>query len=140
MRKTAFCICKNKEAVTAKLISTFVFAISIIQFLCYLNPKFQASSHLLWLYSPVCVGPGWKPRRPVFSQRGSYYDILFSAGQVGDECAILDLASCLDPNAQCSSATSPPTCACIDGFTHNVNTHGCDLRKLSFYPHFRCTQ
>ena len=66
--------------------------------------------------------------------------ILFSAGQVGDECAILDLASCLDPNAQCSSATSPPTCACIDGFTHNVNTRGCDLRKLSFYPYFMCLQ
>ena len=26
---------------------------------------------LLWLYSPVYVGPGRKPRRPVFSQRGS---------------------------------------------------------------------
>ena len=26
----------------------------------------------MWLYSPVCVGPGPKPRRPVFSQRGSY--------------------------------------------------------------------
>ena len=37
----------------------------------FLNPKFQASSHLLWLYSQVCVGPGWKPRRPVYSQRGS---------------------------------------------------------------------
>ena len=33
--------------------------------------QFQASSHLLWLYSLVCVGPGRKPRRPVFSQRGS---------------------------------------------------------------------
>ena len=43
-------------AVTAKLISAFVFATRIIQFLYYLNPKFQASSHLLWLYSPVCVG------------------------------------------------------------------------------------
>ena len=59
-------------AVTAKLISAFVFATWIVQFLFYLNPKFQASSHLLWLYSPVCVRPGRKPRRPVFSQRGSY--------------------------------------------------------------------
>ena len=58
-------------AVTAQLISAFVFAIRIVQSLYYLNPKFQASSHLLWLYSPVCVGPGRKPRRPVFSQRGS---------------------------------------------------------------------
>ena len=59
-------------AVTAKLISAFVFATWIVQFLFYLNPKFQASSHLLWLYSPVCIGPGRKPRRPVFSERGSY--------------------------------------------------------------------
>ena len=43
-----------------------------MQFLFYLNPKVQVSSHLLWLYSPVCVGPGRKPRRPVFSERGSY--------------------------------------------------------------------
>ena len=72
MRKSAFCICENKDAVTVQLISAFVFAIRIVQFLYYLNPKFQASSHLLWLYSPVCVGPARKPRRPVFSQRGSF--------------------------------------------------------------------
>ena len=58
-------------AVTAKLISAFVFATQIVQSLYFLSTKFQASSHLLWLYSPVCVGPGRKPRRPVFSQRGS---------------------------------------------------------------------
>ena len=58
-------------AVTAKLISAFVFATSIVQSLSFLNPKFQVSSHLLWLYSPVCVGPGRKPRRPVFWRRGS---------------------------------------------------------------------
>ena len=34
-------------AVTAKLISAFVFAKRIVQFLYYLNPKVQASSHLL---------------------------------------------------------------------------------------------
>ena len=45
-------------AVTAKLISAFVFAIRIVQSLFFLNPEFQASSHLLWLYNPVCVGPG----------------------------------------------------------------------------------
>ena len=58
-------------AVTAKLISVFVFAIWIVQYLYYLNPKFQASSYPLWLHSPVCVGPGRNSRRPVFSQRGS---------------------------------------------------------------------
>ena len=54
-------------AVTAKLISAFVIATLIVQPLYFLNPKFQASSHLLWLHSLVCVGPGRKPRRPVFS-------------------------------------------------------------------------
>ena len=58
-------------AVTAKLISAFVFATRIVQSLYFLNPKFQAPSHLMWLYSPICVGPGRKPQRPVFLQRGS---------------------------------------------------------------------
>ena len=44
-------------AVTAKLISAFVFATRIVQFLFYLNPKFQASSYFLCLYRSVCVGP-----------------------------------------------------------------------------------
>ena len=35
--------------------------------------KFYVSSHLVWLYSLVCVGPGRNPRRPVFSERGSNY-------------------------------------------------------------------
>ena len=74
--KTGFCILRKQTqisfAVTAKLISVFVFATWIVQYLVYLNPKFQASSHIVWFYSLVCVGPGWKPRRPVFSERGSY--------------------------------------------------------------------
>ena len=48
-------------AVTAKLIRAFVFATRIVQFLFYLNPKFQASSSFLCLYRPVCDGPVWKP-------------------------------------------------------------------------------
>ena len=75
MRKPAFAYAKTKTqisfAVTAKLISAFVFATQIVQFLFFLNPKFQASRHHLWQYSPVCVGPGRKPLRPVFSERGS---------------------------------------------------------------------
>ena len=57
--KPAFCISENKDADqlrgTAKLISAFVFATRIVHSLSFLNPKFPASSHLLWLYSPVCV-------------------------------------------------------------------------------------
>ena len=48
-------------AVTAKLISAFVFATRIVQFLFYLNPKFQDSSSFLWLYRSICVGPVRKP-------------------------------------------------------------------------------
>ena len=75
MRKPDFCLCKNKGEIsftlTAKLINAFVFATRIVQFLYFLNPEFPASSHLLCLYSSVCVGPGLKPRRPVFSRHGS---------------------------------------------------------------------
>ena len=75
VRKPDLCICENKGADQlrgSKLISAFVFTIRIVQSLYFLNLKNQASSHLVWLYSPVCVGPGRKPRRPVFSERGSY--------------------------------------------------------------------
>ena len=65
MRKPAFSYAKTNMqisfAVTAKLISAFVFASRIVEFLYNLNPKFQASCYLLWLYSPVCVGSGRKP-------------------------------------------------------------------------------
>ena len=78
MRKPAFfAYVKTKMqisfAVTAKLISAFVFATWIEQPLYFLNPKLQASSHLMLLYSLVCVRPGRKPQRPIFSQKGSYY-------------------------------------------------------------------
>ena len=76
VEKRFFAYAKTKAqisfAVTAKLISAFVFTTRIAQSLSFLNPKFQASNHLVWLYSPIGVGPGRKPRRPVFSQRGSY--------------------------------------------------------------------
>ena len=69
MGKPTICISENKDAdqlrgyftVTAKLISAFVFATRIVQFLFYINPKFQASSSFLRLYRPVCVGPVRKP-------------------------------------------------------------------------------
>ena len=83
LRTPEFCIMwENKAAdqlcdtVTAKLISAFVFAIWIIQSLYFLNPKFWASCHLLWLHSLDCVGPGWKPRRPVFSERGLNHNTI----------------------------------------------------------------
>ena len=65
MGKPTICVSKTKVQIsfagTAKLISAFVFATRIVQFLFYLNPKFQASSLLLKLYKPVCVRPVRKP-------------------------------------------------------------------------------
>ena len=65
MRKPTTCICENKNAdqggLPAKLISAFVFATLIVQYLYFLNLKFQASSHLQQLYSLVCVRPGQNP-------------------------------------------------------------------------------
>ena len=48
--------------VTVKLISVFVFATWIVNFLFFLNPKFRASSSFLCLYRSVCVRPGRKPQ------------------------------------------------------------------------------
>ena len=49
--KAVFAYAKTKTqisfAVTAKLISAFVFATRIVQSLCFLNTKLQASCHLL---------------------------------------------------------------------------------------------
>ena len=59
---------QNSCAVTAQLISASVIATQIEPSLYFLNPEFQVSNHLLWLYSPVCVRPGPKPQRPDFSQ------------------------------------------------------------------------
>ena len=58
-----FAYAKTKTQISFAV--TFVFATRIVQSLYYLNPKFQVSCYLLWLYSPVCVGSGRKPRRPV---------------------------------------------------------------------------
>ena len=67
MGKPTICIGENKGTdqlrsnCTAKLISAFVFATRIVQFLFYLNPRFQASSSFLCLCRSVCVTPVRKP-------------------------------------------------------------------------------
>ena len=59
MRKWAFTYAKTKVliscAVTAQLISTFVFASRRIVQSFFLYPKLQSSSLLLWLYKPVHI-------------------------------------------------------------------------------------
>ena len=63
MRNPAFRICKNKDADQlrgnreADQRLCFRYTDSTIPLLnkFKINSKFQASNHLLWLYSPVCV-------------------------------------------------------------------------------------
>ena len=57
----------------------FVFATPIVQFLFYLNPKFQASSSFLCLYRPVCVGLVRKPHC-WFSHEAAHILTASSAG------------------------------------------------------------
>ena len=67
MRKPTFCIGESKDADQlrgnreADQRLCFLYTDSTIPLLS--NLKFQASSHLLKLYSLVCVGPGRKPER-----------------------------------------------------------------------------
>ena len=106
--KTAFCICENKDAdqLHSKLEADqglcFRYIDSTVQSLFFENPKVQASSNLLWLYSPDCVGPGRKPRVPIYPLLrvfypqnlpctpridGSLYMLLYIGGtKIGEKC------------------------------------------------------
>ena len=57
MGKPTICIGENKDADQLRGNRVFVFATRIVQFLFYINPKFQASSCFLCLYMSVFVGP-----------------------------------------------------------------------------------
>ena len=67
MGKPTICIGENKDADQlrgnreADQRLCFRYSDSTIPHLHYLNPKFQASSSFLCLYSSVCVGPVLKP-------------------------------------------------------------------------------
>ena len=78
IKKPVVCSCENKGTDQLRGNSYIVLP------LFFLNPKFQASCHLLWLHSPVCVGTGRKPRRQVFSRRGSYMISILLDGCTND--------------------------------------------------------
>ena len=59
--KTRFLPMRKQKRRSALQFVAFVFATHIVQFLYFLNPRFLASSLLLGLYRPVCVGPVQKP-------------------------------------------------------------------------------
>ena len=60
VRKQTFFICENKDADQLRDNreadqSLFTWIVQSLYFLKFQSPKFQASSHLQWLYSLVCV-------------------------------------------------------------------------------------
>ena len=74
-------ICFNKQIIKVlKRVIGHIFKLYPLPYAClghfltFLNTKIEASSHLLWLNSPVTVRPGRKPRKLVFSQRGSHVE------------------------------------------------------------------
>ena len=106
MRKPAFCICENKDTdplhsnCAADWRLCFCYTDSTIPPL----PKSGILKPLAFfcLYSPVCVGPGQQPRRPVFSQRRSYIPVshhfpLFTGLFLNENFCWSDTASVSSP-------------------------------------------
>ena len=77
MRKPVFTYSKTNTQIISCAVTDqrLCFRYIALQSLYFLNTKFQASSHRLWLFSPVCVEPGLKPRRQIFSRRGSFMSV-----------------------------------------------------------------
>ena len=87
---------RRSFTVTAKLISVFVFATWIVQYLFFLNLKFHACSLFLRLYRPLCVGPCRKPGRLFVSCRGSFDTCPFDNWMYAqtDLIVLLEFAVC----------------------------------------------
>ena len=92
MRKWIFAYVKRKAqisyAVTEKLINGFVFTTRIVQFLFFLNQKFQASSPLLCLYGSVCVGPVRKPYCRFSHDAAHMINLIMGSKRTTKECKL----------------------------------------------------
>ena len=116
--------------VTAKLISVFVFTTLKIQSLYFLNPKFQVSSHLQWLSSRVCVGPGRNPRRPVFWRRGSIGSVLKFKGSLFWSLSVIVLSFWTPRSGQTVQIRPGPE---VIKFFFNLNS-----AEHEIYPAHKC--
>ena len=107
MRKPVFCICENKDAnqVRGNREADQCLCFRFLESKVPLLPKYEIS--ILWLYSPVCVGPGRNPRRQVFSQRGSFDFLLI----------------CLVSQATRDFVYTPKTSICNFPGSHYVDTY-----------------
>ena len=100
IRKPAFCICDNKGTVqlhcnhTADQLLCFCYIEGTISLLP--KPEFQASSHLLWLYSPVCGFIFWKARNWFSHDAGQIvYSVKWNGALSVTYRSLLDWHVCL---------------------------------------------
>ena len=131
MGKPTICIGENKGADQLRgnreADQAFVIATRIVQFLFYLNPKFQASSSFLCLYRSVCVGPVQKPHCWFSHEVAHYYIVWISTSMITHQS--VDFLSLMDPDMVLNSINiilwnvrvylSFSFCWLICGFTSN---------------------
>ena len=105
MRKTDFCLCENKGADQLRT------NCEADQRLCFRYT--DAQSFLLRMYRPVCVRPDRKPRRPVFSRRGSLYKISDSSARYRFSGHLSRLRKMLHPYCLCALGRKPLWRRCV---------------------------
>ena len=79
-----YAVCENKGADQLRSYCAFVFATRIVQSLYFLNTKFHASSCLLLLCSPVCVGPGRNPHCWFSHEAAQIFFHFYVLGMLGE--------------------------------------------------------
>ena len=110
--------------------------------LFYLKPKFQASSHLMWLYSPVCVGPGRKPRRR-FSHNKAHIILFCPLKSAPELITLLKEHSCqfyFLHTAICGSKLfNPLAYTCCEGTIRpGHNKHCCGTKAFNPWAYTCC--
>ena len=95
MRKPTICIHESKDAdqLCGKCEADQglrLFAIWIVQFLYLLIQNFQSLA-VLWLYSPVCVGPGQKLH--CWFSHETFHLLIFFFLQIGEARALYNLGN-----------------------------------------------
>ena len=85
---------KTKTQISFEADHTFVFATPIVHFLFFLNLKFQASSHLLCMYRPVCVSHVRKPHCWFSHAAAHWHNTLLETAEEEENRITVEISSC----------------------------------------------